>query len=1023
MSVATSDDMSALESTAGGTETDADTIATRTRTKFSLVDVSIDTLEASLVDAAPLDLGGHAFAERGEDDQEYQRFLSSLLPNEKVDLSFLDEEDEEYRPEGDEDEDQEDDDARQGISKKELTELLLDSTRMTSLSVLPAATVEPKDVNGVVASERADDNGNEVAALSETSGEGGRKVRPAVAEPGMKTGNALVTIPAVRRGRPVTVSQTRCIQLASQMHKHLQLLLQSYHLLASQPARPELAECQAMIEDLRVRGEKALAYKNALLSKLNPGTRCSAGVASTDAVDTDVGSYNDISSPSDFSGVEGNSGDAEPTGNMLASRRVTRSLTAAHAAVAHPSMFELVGSQTVDELSAVFARGCSLGERNRAIQEQLLQLDTHLVSAKKRRKSKKGYSMIEDTLLAHGAKRFGTQATSWDQIQRHFLPSKTTQNLRHRYKYLISPKTGMNAVKALHLRTGPQHHNNSWLLEEDLRIARGLVELHGEKYPFSRLSKRYLSHRSRLEIRKRWERLATKFRLDLADMKLAVPADDSLDFVVAMKEFLEDKLRARMLQQNGKAEKAKLEAASQLHQLGQGRRDALTCGSVSNEAALGVSSLGTGTQTTGSGSISCRSKNLHPALFFSSWSFISPATLLNATCKHNWPSFMDEDSEANDNLLRKQLSTDATDNGALQTDSHHAGVNGQSVTLSKAQTYESIPSAMLSDVVVTPPAVMGLSPASVDVNAYTVQKGSEEEDDDSDYEHDELLSSDSEESGSDFEQMEFTDDDDDDVGDGNEDCEDSTEHSDLVLDVEGRSVTGTDSLEDPFWSILSSPTHDVPGLDAADGESERSQTRIRHPLRLQNLSHPENENIRRALAALEQRIVGKSISTTASLSATSSHTGCDDRPKRKVASTLVAPVGDKRTSGSHFRASMDAPTQAAGTAIADSNDCSINDDDASRDGDGSGNEEVEVVDLFSSSAQLFGDDGKKVAPEPSRTEQTRESDWSQNLARTVLCGKVCAPLCSNTPPNKKAKLQVCPICNETTCKCRSSELR
>uniref|UniRef100_M4C4E5 Uncharacterized protein n=1 Tax=Hyaloperonospora arabidopsidis (strain Emoy2) TaxID=559515 RepID=M4C4E5_HYAAE len=383
MSMPTSDDMSALESTAGDTETDADTIATRTRTKFSLVDVPIDTLEASLVDAAPLDLGGHvlprfdtqanqsaAFAESGEDDQEYQRFLSSLLPNEEVDLSFLDEEDEEYRPEGDEDDDQEDDDARQGISKKELTELLLDSTRMTSLSVLPAAVMELKDVNDVVAPERAEGNGNEVAALSETRGEGGRKDRPAVAEPGMKTGNAPVTIPAVRRGRPVTVSQTRCIQLASQMHKHLQLLLQSYHLLASQPSRPELAECQAMIEDLRVRGEKALAYKNALLSKLNFGTRCSAGVASTDAVDTNVGSYNDILSPGDFSGVEGNSADAEPTRNMLASRRVTRSLTAAHAAVAHPSMFELVGSQTVDELSAVFARGCSLGERDRAFKSK-----------------------------------------------------------------------------------------------------------------------------------------------------------------------------------------------------------------------------------------------------------------------------------------------------------------------------------------------------------------------------------------------------------------------------------------------------------------------------------------------------------------------------------------------------------------------------------------------------------------------------------------------------------------------------
>jgi hypothetical protein len=38
-------------------EAEADTIATRTRTKFSLVDVPIDTLEASLPDAAPDPVG------------------------------------------------------------------------------------------------------------------------------------------------------------------------------------------------------------------------------------------------------------------------------------------------------------------------------------------------------------------------------------------------------------------------------------------------------------------------------------------------------------------------------------------------------------------------------------------------------------------------------------------------------------------------------------------------------------------------------------------------------------------------------------------------------------------------------------------------------------------------------------------------------------------------------------------------------------------------------------------------------
>ncbi|CAI5742704.1 unnamed protein product [Hyaloperonospora brassicae] len=1020
------DDVSALESTAVATEAaTADTIAARTRTKFSLVDVPMDTLEASLVDAAPLALGGHALVDSSEDDREYQRFLTTLLPNEQMDLSFLDEEDEEYRPEGDEDDDQEDDDARQGISKKELTDLLLDSTRMTSLAASPAVTIEPKGDNEVVGATLAVDNQNERRYHCGTRCEGGRKGIMAAAEPGPKTNSTPVTIPAVQQGRSVTVSRTQCIQLASQMHKHLQLLLQSYHLLASQPARPELAECRAMIEELQARGEKALAYKNALLSKLNPGTRSSAGVASTRAADTDVGGYNDIPCPGELSSVEENGGNANPTGSMLVSRRVTRSLTAAHAAVAHPSMFELVGSQTVDELSAGFARGCSLEERDRAVQEQMLQLDTHLLSAKKRRKSKKGYSMTEDALLAHGAKRFGTQATSWDQIRRHFLPSKTTQNLRHRYKYLISPKTGMNAVKALHSRTGPQHHNNSWLLEEDLRIARGLVELHGEKYPFSRLSKSYLPHRSRLEIRKRWERLVTKFRLDLADMKLAVPADDSLDLVVAMKELLEDKLRARMLHQHGKAERAKPETAVQLDRPGQGRRNALVSASVGKEATLGASSLVTGTQKTGSSSISCRSKNLHPALFFSSWSFISPATLLNGTCEHNWPSFMDEDNETNDSMLRNQLSASDVDDQALQPESQHVCVSGQPEALGTVQTREFMWTAMPSDAVVTPPTGTRLSQANVEMDAYILQKDSEEDDDDSDYERDELLSSDSEESGSDFEQMEFTDADDD--TDANGDRETSTyaldQYDDLASGVDDRSVTDADSPnEGPCWSPLSSSMSDPPGLQSAYGVvSGASHTRIRHPLRLQNLGRPGNERIGRALAALEQRIVGKSINKTASLSATSSHTGCADRPKRKVASTLVAPLSSNRTSKSHFRASIEEPAPAAGTALTASD---ADDDNASRAEDGSYDEAVEVADLFSSPTQLFVDDDKKAAAEISRTGQTpHECGCDRNVATTASRANVCDPICSSTPPSKKVRLEVCPSCSQTVCMCRSSELR
>ncbi|KAK1934250.1 hypothetical protein P3T76_011453 [Phytophthora citrophthora] len=155
-------------------EKDDDTIAGRTRTKFSLVDVPIDTLEASLPDPA-LDLE----IPETEEDREYQRFLSSLLPNEQENfsLSFLDEEDEEYKPEEEED-DHEDEEARRGISKKELTDLLLDSTHMTFPKLPTVGTIvsnlEPNrsellasnDCESVLPVASTRDVGNEDAAAA-----------------------------------------------------------------------------------------------------------------------------------------------------------------------------------------------------------------------------------------------------------------------------------------------------------------------------------------------------------------------------------------------------------------------------------------------------------------------------------------------------------------------------------------------------------------------------------------------------------------------------------------------------------------------------------------------------------------------------------------------------------------------------------------------------------------------------------------------------------------------------------------
>ncbi|KAK1934249.1 hypothetical protein P3T76_011452 [Phytophthora citrophthora] len=820
-----------------------------------------------------------------------------------------------------------------------------------------------------------------------------------------------VSIPAVLRGRPGAVTQAQCIQLASQMHKHLQLLLQTYHLLASKPPSPELTECRAMMEELQQRGEKALQYKNALLSKLNPvSTRGSS--TEVEGIDADK-----VPSTSDPSGSEGSNDNVSTTENLLALRRVTRSLTAAHAAVAHPSMFELVGSQTVDELSAGFARGCSLEERDRSIQEQMLQLDTHLLHAKKRRKSKKGYSTTEDILLARGAKRFGSQADAWEQIQKHFLPTKTTQNLRHRYKYLVGPKTGMNPVKALHLKTPQQHHNNSWLLEEDLRIARGLVELHNEKYHFARLAKKYLPHRSRLEIRKRWERLAVKFRSDLAEMGLTAPEDDSLDLAVAMKEYLEDKLRNRMLRQRGEAEKARLDAALQLQQLGQGIRGSLMAQSVGDlssigiDAAPGILSLISAAAQKKVTDGSCRMKNLHPALFFSSWSFISPATLLNSTCKHNWPSFMNEGNDVKEKEKSQSDQLNPDDSRVPESDTPFIDTGSQSsMPLGSTQMQEFMPIEMPSDLASTPTAKAKLdSQAASLMDARMVRKESDEDEDDSDYEHDELLSSENEESESDFEQLEFTDDD-----EANEEGEDEVggdtfEHNTIMSDSDDQSVFSTNSLKTPSQSPLSSPSH---GKSAGD-DCGKSSPHIRHPLRLKNLGQPGNERMKRALAALERRIVGKSVGGSAQSSATSAQTGPSGRVKRKVVSTLVTPLNaDPTPSNEAFQIKIAANTQGATTKTG-----SDGDDDWE---DGSGDEEFEVVELPSSSDE-FASASSDEEEESSQRSRALDFDGSSPRRAASATATSRREASSNVLPNKKVKLQQCPTCGHSNCTCSSSE--
>ncbi|CEG45484.1 SANT/Myb domain [Plasmopara halstedii] len=926
-------------------DTDADTIARRTRTKYSLVDVQIDTLEASLCDVE-LEL----MSTETEEDREYQRFLSSLVPTEQENLSFLDEEDEEYKPDEEED-DQEDEVTRRGISKKELTDLLLDSTHMTFLKTpTPIAAAVPA-LEPIQDTLLIENNNYKVTPPSSSSigGVNLKKVSTGAEQQAKKnfTRHLPVSTPAELRGRPGAVTEAQCIQLASQMHKHLQLLLQSYHLLAKKASSPELATCRAMIEELQQRGEKALKYKNALLLKLQPTMTKSNESNGTTASEGYGASENSTSNhPSELNRCDENSS----TENLLALRRVTRSLTAAHAAVAHPSMFELVGSQKVDEFSAVFEQGCSLEDRDRVIQVQMLQLDTHLQTAKKRRKGKKGYSSTEDLLLAHGVKRFGTQASSWEQIQRHFLPTKTVQNLRHRYKYLIRPNNPMNAVKALQSKLQPQHHSNNWLLEEDLRIARGLIEFHQEKYRFACLAKKHLPHRSRFEVRKRWERLEAKFRSDLVKVGLEAPNKGSFDLAVAIKEYLEDKLRHRMFRQSKEAEKAKVNAALQLQQLGQELQEKCLPQAVGNcppsglNCAPGMSSIISAAHKNDTNN-SCRTKNLHPALFFSSWSFISPATLLNFTCKHNWPAFMNEDTE----------STETSQTYALD-DNLRLSINN---TIGEVNNSDPCASEQIQDVT---PSDRG--EGSMNNN----------------------------------ERLEFTDDDE--VGsyeDEDVNGEMTSEQKPLLFDSEESSLLSDYSL----WTSSYSP------LSLDDGT--KSPPKHRYPLRLKNSNQHGNERMSRAFAALERRMVGKSVDNFDLLSFASTQTASNTHAKRKVASTPVLP----RVSA-NVVANEKAHQEYSNACVRAGGPDEINDDTWE---DDSETEEFEVVELPSSSddehASVPSDEDDPELPMVDHGDRTTVvASTSQHEMRDD---------CTSLKPSKKQKLQLCPTCCRSRCTCSSSE--
>ncbi|KDO32308.1 hypothetical protein SPRG_02787 [Saprolegnia parasitica CBS 223.65] len=187
-------------------------IASRTRTKVSLVDVDIEQLEGDLADdpsCMGLDM------DVIKEEENYRRFLTSLLPNassDDDDLSFLcDDDDEEYHPHDDDGDDEYDDEHKQSrhadmansISKSELSGLLWDSS---NLDFVPAP---PPDE--------------------------AHEAPPSASRPKPMTSSFVQIQPNGHWKGSLTKAQLT--QLASQMHKHYQLLCQTTILAPSTPAR------------------------------------------------------------------------------------------------------------------------------------------------------------------------------------------------------------------------------------------------------------------------------------------------------------------------------------------------------------------------------------------------------------------------------------------------------------------------------------------------------------------------------------------------------------------------------------------------------------------------------------------------------------------------------------------------------------------------------------------------------------------------------------------------------------------
>ncbi|OQS01212.1 hypothetical protein ACHHYP_01788 [Achlya hypogyna] len=526
-------------------------IASRTRTKVSLVDVDIEQLENDLADD-PSYMG--LDMDVIQEEENYRRFLTSLLPNassDDDDLSFLcDDDDDEYHPHEEDDDEEDDDDDVHGphrhpdmansISKSELSGLLWDSSKIDFLP-LPAIP---------------------------TTTDEAAKPAEAPARP-----KSFVQIQPNRHWKG-SLTKAQLTQLASQMHKHYQLLCQTTLLAAATPGASTL-ETAAMLADLQRRSEAVRAWKESVVSKLHPSDSAASLV--------------------------------------LNARRVTRSFSAAHAAIVNPSMYE------VHALHKPLSRlNITDDNRTEVLRTHLGALDYHLLHPAKFKPKEsllEVFTESEDRLLVHGVKRSGAKI-SWATIQKNFLPTKSTDDLRARYRFLSSAKAPQNPVKAF-ISSFPPRRVAPWLVEEEIRILRGMLAFgEDERRKFAKIATQLLPHRSRSEIRKRWGRM-------LSDM---APHDEAAGFTDELTPRERDVLRWQ------RALERKLEAKAQTQQLPAAKEPEASETTKVQRAKDDAAYIFLGSAAQ------CIEKHLHPALFYSPWAIAAPSLLLDSTCEHNWPA-------------------------------------------------------------------------------------------------------------------------------------------------------------------------------------------------------------------------------------------------------------------------------------------------------------------------------------------------------------------------------------------------